>query len=119
MKTIGSVLAIALAMVSCSGSDSAPIPTPPAGGGGTVTNPTYNADIKSIIDSKCITCHGAGGVQSGNPYQTYAQVSASATAMIGRIKGTTGALMPQGGPKLSDASIALIDKWIANGKPEK
>lgn len=104
---------VGLPLVSCGGGDDDTDgqPPPPTGGAKTI----YTANVKSIIDGQCIKCHGAGGVQSGRPFETYAQVSASATAIAARIKGTGGGIMPPTG-KLSDATIAVIDKWIADGK---
>ena len=36
---------------------------------------SYNSDIKSILDAKCISCHQSGGVKSDVPLTTYAEVS--------------------------------------------
>ena len=36
---------------------------------------SYNSDIKSILDAKCISCHQSGGAQSDVPLTTYAEVT--------------------------------------------
>ena len=36
---------------------------------------SYNSDIKSILDAKCISCHQSGGVKSDVPLTTYAEVT--------------------------------------------
>ena len=36
---------------------------------------SYNSDIKSILDAKCISCHKSGGVKSDVPLTTYAEVT--------------------------------------------
>ena len=36
---------------------------------------SYNSDIKSILDAKCISCHQSGGVKSDVPLTTCAEVT--------------------------------------------
>ena len=36
---------------------------------------SYNSDIKSILDAKCISCHKSGGVKSDVPLTTYAEAT--------------------------------------------
>ncbi len=38
---------------------------------------SYNGDVKSILDAKCISCHQSGGVQGDAPLTTYAEVTDS------------------------------------------
>ncbi|MDO8744276.1 MAG: carboxypeptidase-like regulatory domain-containing protein [Candidatus Brocadiaceae bacterium] len=38
---------------------------------------SYNSDIKSILDAKCISCHQSGGVKSDVPLTTYSEVTNS------------------------------------------
>ena len=38
---------------------------------------SYNSDIKSILDTKCISCHQSGGVKGDVPLTTYAEVTDS------------------------------------------
>lgn len=122
LKPICTALVITFTIVSCSsGGDDSPTPTPvtpPTTGGGTVTNPTYTANIKSIIDANCVSCHSPGGQNSNVPLQTYAQVSAKSSLIKTRIEKPAGdpLVMPKGG-KLSQANIDLINVWIANGMP--
>lgn len=122
LKAACSVLVLTLTVISCSGGGDDPVTppvTPPTGGGGTtVTNPTYTANIKTIIDNNCISCHGPGGENSAVPLLTYAQVSAKAPEIKVRIEKPAGdpLVMPKGG-KLSQTNIDLINKWIANGMP--
>lgn len=120
VKTMCSAFVVVLAVMSCSGGDdsSTTETPPPAGGGDVVTNPTYTANIKSIIDANCVSCHAPGGENSTVPLQTYAQVSAKAADIKIRIEKPAGdpLVMPKGG-KLSQSKIDLINKWIANGMP--
>lgn len=119
VKTMCSAFVVVLAVMSCSGGDdSSTTETPPPAGGDVVTNPTYTANIKAIIDANCVSCHAPGGENSTVPLQTYAQVSAKAADIKIRIEKPAGdpLVMPKGG-KLSQAKIDLINKWIANGMP--
>lgn len=36
---------------------------------------SYNGDIKSILDAKCIICHSSGGIKSDVPLTTYTEVT--------------------------------------------
>jgi hypothetical protein len=38
---------------------------------------SYDSDIKSILDAKCISCHQSGGAKSDVPLTTYAEVTNS------------------------------------------
>ena len=82
---------------------------------------TYTADVKSIIDSRCIGCHG-NPLTNGAPFAllTYAQVNDQASSTLTRISipaGETGIMPPTGGP-LSQTDINTIDQWIKDGKLE-
>lgn len=113
------MLFLAITIMSCSGSDDSSDPvTPPTGGGGTTDKPTYTANIKSIIDNNCVSCHNPSGENPSVPLQTYEQVKAKASLIKLRIEKPAGdpLVMPKGG-KLSQANIDLINKWITNGMP--
>lgn len=81
------------------------------------STPTYNADIKDIIDANCTQsgCHGAGS--SRGDFRTYAGLSPYLSN--GRFKSEvlTKQSMPQGG-SLSHAELNLIQCWNDNGYPE-
>jgi mono/diheme cytochrome c family protein len=123
LKPICAFLIITFAAISCSGGDDSSTPpvTPPpgGGGGGGGTAVTYTANIKSIIDGNCVSCHSPGGEKSDVPLQTYAQVSGKSSLIKTRIEKPAGdpLVMPKGG-KLSQANIDLINKWITAGMPE-
>ena len=43
--------------------------------GGGSSEISYNGDIKSILDAKCIICHSSGGMKSDVPLTTYTEVT--------------------------------------------
>ncbi|MDT7907591.1 MAG: hypothetical protein RRA63_06045 [Candidatus Calescibacterium sp.] len=124
----------------------------PAGGGQTQqqqqqqqqqpiqTIPTYNQDVKPILDGKCIGCHKQGGTAGFAPLTSYDEV-VNGTARGSSCQGTQnlnyvvkgdpnssliylkitnppcGSKMPPGG-SLSQSEIDTIKNWILGGAPE-
>lgn len=81
---------------------------------------SYAADVKTIIDNNCISCHGASPISGTNlSLSNYDQVRNAVLnkGLINRISLPEGnsSLMPQGGPKLPQATINVIIKWQEDG----
>lgn len=118
MKSISNyitVLLIVLIFASCESNTYSEIE-----GDTVVTNPTYQKDIKPIIDAACISCHNNGTGIGGFPLLTYEDVRATTEFgnLIFRIDTATGEQsMPLNGPKLSQSKIELIKLWKANNYP--
>jgi len=85
----------------------------------TLTNNTYNGKIKAILDVNCNGCHFTGNF-TGHTLDTYngAKTSVNTGKLIISIKHLGSKNMPQSATKLSDCTIAKIDKWIKLGMPE-
>lgn len=81
----------------------------------TTSKVTYKSNIKSIIDGKCVSCHGSEGPQGEIPLVTYTQVKSAAKngRLINVMKGEAPVMPPSG--KLANATLDLIDKWKADG----
>jgi len=84
---------------------------------------TYNANIKSLIDSNCLGCH-SDPTRNGAPFSltNFAQVSVSAEngsllMALNKQTGETGAMPPSG--RLPQSTIDLITKWIEDGQLEQ
>ena len=79
---------------------------------------TYTNDIKPIIDSKCVSCHYAGGTGNGD-YQTSPYAGLKQKVDNGSFKNRAIILhdMPQGGPPLSQEEMDLINCWLDAGAP--
>ena len=85
---------------------------------------TYKQNVKSIIDNNCISCHGATPA-NGAPMSlvTYSQVKNAMQnrGLLNRISLNNGnsLLMPQGGPRLPQATIDMVAKWQQDGLLEE
>jgi mono/diheme cytochrome c family protein len=91
----------------------------------------YTAQVKPIFARHCVGCHGpqmqrsglrldsAAGVRDGGNSGPAITPGNSATSLL--VKAVTGArgvtAMPQKGPRLSDADIAVLRAWIDAGAP--
>ncbi len=73
---------------------------------------TYTKDVEPIVQSKCLSCHKAGGRASFRPFETYQQVRDKAALILQRIDVQKN--MPPGSP-LPVAQIAAFKNWIAGG----
>jgi len=86
----------------------------------TINNNTYTGKIKAIIDVNCGGCHFAGNTSSTHILDNYNGLKTS--VLTGKlelaIKHLGSKPMPQAAAKLSDCTIAKIDKWIKLGMPE-
>lgn len=87
---------------------------------------TFTADIKPLIDRKCISCHVKGG-SAPFPLQTYAQVKKRGDLcrrmILTRMMPPCTAVSPHGefceggGPFTDDESV-LLQNWMDAGAPE-
>ncbi len=75
---------------------------------------TYTNTVKAIIQSDCGTCHINGPqINLG----TYANAKTNIDAILSRIKLAQGAagMMPNGGTRLPQETINLVQKWKDDG----
>src|SRR5262245_14201996 len=81
----------------------------------------------AVLQKNCATCHGdTGFAKSYLLLDRTAMIKAGKVApgnsaesiLYRRITGTAEPLMPSGGPKLSDADIATVKRWIDDGAPD-
>ena len=84
---------------------------------------TYTSEVKGIMDGSCALpiCHSAGTRAAGINLSTYEDVKRESirSRFMGSIRRESGFEdMPQGAPKLSDATINTLACWIENGHLE-
>lgn len=83
---------------------------------------TYIDNVKSIIDNNCISCHNnppTNGAPMSLLLYDNVKDAIKNRNLIGRISGTSGALMPQGGQKLPQNVIDIIIQWETDGLLEQ
>jgi hypothetical protein len=94
---------------------------------------SYTADVKPILDGRCLGCHSGSAPPAGLRLDSHANVLAggitgtevvacqpTASLIYLKVSSDTppvGVRMPQGGPYLSAAQIQTIHDWIAGGAP--
>lgn len=95
------------------------------------SNDVTYADIAPILKDRCVVCHGGAspavglrldsfdGVRAGGSKGPVAKSGdAAGSELVRRLKGESTPRMPMTGPPfLSDAEIALFERWIAAGMP--
>jgi mono/diheme cytochrome c family protein len=89
----------------------------------TASNITYTNTIKSIVDSRCVSCHNGSGTtlpglydfRDYNVLKRVALTDSVYKAVTGQFPGKPR--MPYGGPYLSDCEISKIKTWVSNGAP--
>lgn len=89
----------------------------------TNVEPTYDLEIKAILNSECATsgCHNSSSQAGGINLSNY--ISAETESEKARFLGTINhlsdyAAMPRNGNKLSEEQIKLLTCWVDNGSPE-
>lgn len=80
----------------------------------------YSANVRSILNSYCVGCHGNVNPEAGIDLTAYNSVRN--VALNGRLMGAITHApgyqpMPRNANKLSDCQITQIRKWIESGAP--
>ena len=89
----------------------------------TTSKPTYTVNIASIMNASCALagCHSASSKSAGFDLSNYTTTKSAAanSKFLKSIKHESGvSRMPEGGSKLPDSTIKLIECWISNGTPQ-
>ena len=107
------IVCLALAIITLSACSKAEF-TPKCDG----STPTYDAEIKTIIDANCnsSSCHGTGS--SRGDFTTYAGLEPDLTNGKFEKEVLTRQSMPQGSATLTQTQLILIRCWADNGYPE-
>ena len=117
-KKITALLGVPLLLCSCENDSPAdltfPIPEETI---------TYTEHVRTIINNNCIICHGTTPANGAPmPLTTYAAVKEAVQnrGLLDRISRPQGAsgMMPNGGTRLPQSQINLINEWAAQGLQE-
>lgn len=87
----------------------------------TTAIPTYAANVKPIIQARCLGCHSSVSASGGVNYSTYAGVKTTADngSLYGSINHDAGyaAMPPSPSAQMPQCEITLIRMWIDEGAP--
>ena len=82
---------------------------------------SYSADVVSVLQNNCYSCHSTGSNVSGILLDNYNSLRyyAENGYLYGTISHAGGYRpMPDDGGTITDRNIALIKKWIDTGTPQ-
>jgi hypothetical protein len=84
------------------------------------TNINYEKDIKPVLVSNCLNCHGVNADRLGDKIRldSYENARLNADNILEAVKRSNDP-MPRGGSRLPACTISKIDLWIKRGTPEK
>ena len=112
-----STLLLLIAFSACSKTENpTTVATPQCDG----STPTYQADIKAIVEASCNAgsgCHGSGS--SLGDYTTFAGLEPDLTNGSFKREVIDQRTMPPGNATMTDAELNMIQCWIQNGYAEK
>lgn len=82
------------------------------------TMASFEADVKPILNTYCVTCHSGSNPNAGVNLTTHSGVSL--VAATGRLSGVISwdpglIMMPLGGNQIPECDIHTIDAWINQG----
>ncbi len=113
--------AFAIALTSACGGTASPtspstVPTGSVGLG--ITTYTFTNDVKSIVNSDCISCHGSSRQEAGYNFTTYqgvmrAVIAGSDQSPLVRATGPRGAMYAELNGNRAQKSQILYD-WVVN-----
>lgn len=100
-----------------------------AGAGAAGAQEVTYADLAPILGARCSACHSGDGAAAGLRLDSVEDVlrgsrngpvvrsgDPEGSELVGRLRGTRQPRMPMSGPPfLSDAEIALFERWVASG----
>lgn len=114
------LLYLLLALLSSCAYDNADELVKPVQPCATPATVSYALNISPLLDRNCRSCHSAvllsGNVNLDN--LTEIQTRAKSGQLMGVVTHAPGfQQMPQGGAKLSDCDIALLQQWVTAGAP--
>ena len=79
---------------------------------------TYVADVRPLIERRCLTCHAGDGVAAeDHDFSRVEALRAQRRSLTDEV--TQRAMPPQGRPQLTDAEAQVLLRWAACGAVER
>ncbi|MFN9754169.1 MAG: DUF1549 domain-containing protein, partial [bacterium] len=81
------------------------------------------AEALAVLKKNCAGCHNVNSVNGGLALDSKEAIlkggnrGPAAPILVAAVKHTGDLKMPKGGKKLSDADIAVLEKWVQDGMP--
>jgi hypothetical protein len=83
------------------------------------TAPTYHDEIAPLIQSKCVPCHGPGGIEESISFTTYKPIYSRRFDVLQRV---AHCVMPPAdagvAEQLDSSERELLAAWVVCGAPE-
>ena len=80
------------------------------------TPPSYTRDVAPIFASKCVVCHGPGGVESNRDLSTYDHVHTLRSSVLNQVHAC--AMPPANGESLTAPERATLLGWLVCSAPQ-
>jgi uncharacterized membrane protein len=77
------------------------------------TLPSYKAEVAAVVNERCGTCHGPGGVEVSLPLSTHAQLYQQRRSVLNQI--FTCRMPPACAIDLTSDERAMLLKWMVCG----
>ncbi len=77
---------------------------------------SFSEVIQPLVEANCVGCHNEAAAAGDVILTNHSGISNKANLMIDAMQAAGDALMPFGGPPLSDSLIQLFQCWVLQGK---
>jgi uncharacterized membrane protein len=77
--------------------------------------PSYSTTVSTIIQNRCLSCHGPGGQWASKPFTTYQEVYTNRSAILNQVYACR--MPPAGATQPTPNERAQIIGWLACGAP--
>lgn len=77
----------------------------------------FATEVHPLLAARCAGCHSGASAQAGLRVDDRAGFVRVRSRLIGKVRGTEGMRMPPSGAPLSEAEIAVLERWVADDLP--
>ena len=81
----------------------------------TLPAPSYASSVSTIIQSRCVSCHGPGGQQASMPFTSYQQIFAARSPILNQVYACR--MPPAGAAELTMGERTQLLGWLACSAP--